>query len=173
MNWEHQHLPWKVTEPQIDGSASPDIPAPRVLDASLALPRSGFNLPLPPWQNVRRADGILELRVPGKELDHYSECKPRLDIDDEPTEDDAWIIEAFNRFDQIKLDEPSFDEDHLIFTEHYNPDLSHEELPDYDHLGDKQLDRMVGRENRKKIREIKRLRRTHAAELRGMQGAAA
>jgi hypothetical protein len=101
MNWEPQHLPWKVTEPQIDGPASPDTPTPRVLDASLALPKSGFNLPLPPWQNVRRADGILELRTPGQRREipeplkyenvavaHFNEDTSPADIPDDP---DDWL----------------------------------------------------------------------------------
>jgi hypothetical protein len=66
MNWVPQHLPWKVTAPQIDRPVFSDIPFPRVLDASLALPKSVFIRPLPPWQNVRRPDGILELRMPGQ-----------------------------------------------------------------------------------------------------------
>ena len=66
MNWEPQHLPRKWPELQIDRPVFSGIPVPRVLDASLALPKSVFIRPLPPWQNVRRPDGILELRMPGQ-----------------------------------------------------------------------------------------------------------
>ena len=79
MNWEPQHLPWKVPEPQIDGPASPDILAPRVLDASLALPES--------------------------DLSKFSDRTPRQDamqdIDELSYRDRIRL--AFIRFDQIEV----------------------------------------------------------------------
>jgi len=151
MNWEPQHLPWKVPEPQIDGPASPDIPPPRVLDASLALPKSGFNLPLPPWQNVRRSDGILELRVPGKRPDHNNEWKHRPDIDDEPLGDDDWKCEAIENFGEMPL----------VYN---NPKLSNDMLLDaggYGHLGSNELELIVGKDNLRRIRRINAWEREH------------
>ena len=69
MNWEPQHLPWKV-EPQIDGAPYPEkILAPGVLDA--ALPESDL----------------------GKFSDRTQADMPA--IEDEPQADDTWIEAAF------------------------------------------------------------------------------
>ena len=78
------------------------------------------------WQNVRRSDGVLELRAPGKWR--------------EPQGHDAvW-------FDSSVPD--------VKISDHYNPDSSNEEFSDYGHLDNDDLDLMFGKANRKQIREL-------------------
>ena len=86
MNWDPQPLPWKVTEPQMDGPVFPDTPTPRALDASLALPESDLSKFLD--------------RTPRKAA--IPDIEDEL-IEDEPVEDDDYEDGVIANFGEMPL----------------------------------------------------------------------